>query len=890
MATMATSPTNATTQTPVAGRGPSAGQKVNASESTLIHGTEGEQVKPIQGEKEIQEKIQELDLDNCRVLVTNVDSQSSLNGGIVIQVLGEMSNRSESSRKFAQTFFLAEQPNGYYVMNDIIRFLKEDDEVDEEGDEIETETRPTIEEAVTNYVNDEELGSNSPTGTLVEEPINGRTVSETVREVTITVTSGQFVTPADEAASVAVNDTEAHEEVQTPINAEPTEVSSTDNVMNVDQPRSIPEVPRPVHSAKQASVVANVSGQTQSMSSNVSGPAGPAISQIPTSKPVNESTTDVPQNSSKQPPSQTSKPVNSQTTSTKPPLTPTTNSQPANTKQPAPNVVYNQNSRSSHTGPTYAQRSAPSVHNGQYNQASRLGGKQTISQQTNSLNGLSISPSGNGQITPDAQRPVSPTTPSSESVNPTTSVQQTSPSGEDSTSKSTVANGQPATSEVNVHGDLQKNNQDLEIASDQNVQVETLAAALSSVVTQQGGTQQQKSQDQPAVKTWANLAANDHTKWSNALAEKKGHVASVPAPAPKSAPPQQRQHARDNQDRRQDGARGNNRRNSVDTSLSIYVKGVTTSMTREQLNTAFKAFGAITNLDVVHSKSCAFVEYQNVDSYKAALNAKAVKIGNESVFTEERRGDELRYKNLSKNISQQIFTITSNMTSIRNLVGYLGTAKDTPDVRTKLHNLTERTRDLVKDTSNNIKNLSHFESTSVQNRHRKVEQEKLSKDFQKTLQEFQKVQRLSAEKQREYVDKAKVLNVRNDVYDEDSGIPEEQPLIDDSHRRLQLQVLDNEIEYNESLIAEREVEIREIEQGINELNEIFRDLGTLVTEHQTMLDNIESNVTNIAVNVRNAADELSTASRYQKKARNRMCCLMLIFAVVGGVVVLAALT
>ncbi|RHZ72830.1 hypothetical protein Glove_238g11 [Diversispora epigaea] len=251
--------------------------------------------------------------------------------------------------------------------------------------------------------------------------------------------------------------------------------------------------------------------------------------------------------------------------------------------------------------------------------------------------------------------------------------------------------------------------------------------------------------------------------------------------------------------------------------------------------------------------------------------------------------DDSRYKSLSKSISQQIFNITSNVASIQKLVSYLGTSKDTPDVRAKLHTLTDKTRDLVKDTNNGIKALSHFEGSNGQNRQRKLEQQKLSKDFQKTFQEFQKVQRLSAEKLREYVGKSKSLNVRNDEFEEeDSGIAEEQPLIDDS-RRLQLQVLDNEIEYNESLIAEREVEIREIEQGINELNEIFRDLGTLVTEQQTMLDNIESNVTNIAVNVRNAADELSSASRYQKKARNRMCCLMLIFALVGGVVVLAAI-
>ncbi|KAK9712598.1 hypothetical protein K7432_007041 [Basidiobolus ranarum] len=50
----------------------------------------------------------------------------------MIQVLGEMSNKGGPSQKFAQTFFLAEQPNGYFVLNDIFRFLKE--EVEEELD------------------------------------------------------------------------------------------------------------------------------------------------------------------------------------------------------------------------------------------------------------------------------------------------------------------------------------------------------------------------------------------------------------------------------------------------------------------------------------------------------------------------------------------------------------------------------------------------------------------------------------------------------------------------------------------------------------------------------------------------------------------------------------
>lgn len=57
----------------------------------------------------------------------NVDSQASFDN-ILITVIGEISNKSEPSRKFVQTFVLAEQPNGYYVLNDIFRYLTEEEE------------------------------------------------------------------------------------------------------------------------------------------------------------------------------------------------------------------------------------------------------------------------------------------------------------------------------------------------------------------------------------------------------------------------------------------------------------------------------------------------------------------------------------------------------------------------------------------------------------------------------------------------------------------------------------------------------------------------------------------------------------------------------------------
>ncbi|KAI0051338.1 hypothetical protein FA95DRAFT_1580709 [Auriscalpium vulgare] len=102
--------------------------------STFIHGTEGEDGKPCYGQAEIHNKILSIGFEDCKVFIHSVDAQSSANGGIIIQVIGEMSNKGEPWRKFVQTFFLAEQPGGYFVLNDIFRFLKEETVYSDDGD------------------------------------------------------------------------------------------------------------------------------------------------------------------------------------------------------------------------------------------------------------------------------------------------------------------------------------------------------------------------------------------------------------------------------------------------------------------------------------------------------------------------------------------------------------------------------------------------------------------------------------------------------------------------------------------------------------------------------------------------------------------------------------
>jgi hypothetical protein len=94
----------------------------------------------------IQERIRSLEFQDCKVRVSNVDSQSSFDN-IVIQVIGETSNKSAELKKFVQTFVLAQQPTGYFVLNDIFRYIKDEPE-DEIVNSAESEEAAPLSEDV----------------------------------------------------------------------------------------------------------------------------------------------------------------------------------------------------------------------------------------------------------------------------------------------------------------------------------------------------------------------------------------------------------------------------------------------------------------------------------------------------------------------------------------------------------------------------------------------------------------------------------------------------------------------------------------------------------------------------------------------------------------------
>lgn len=154
------------------------------------------------------------------------------------------------------------------------------------------------------------------------------------------------------------------------------------------------------------------------------------------------------------------------------------------------------------------------------------------------------------------------------------------------------------------------------------------------------------------------------------------------------------------------------------------------------------------------------------------------------------------------------------------------------------------------------------------------------------MEEFQTVQRRALEKQR-----ASAAAARTAVDEAEPGAggdhqqQQQQEQLLEEQPRLANQ---DEVDFQEALIIEREAEIRNIEQSVGELNELFRDVAHIVHEQGGQLDIISENVERVGDDTRGANVELRSASRYQKNARNKACCLLVILAVILTIIVLAA--
>ncbi|POS76207.1 SNARE domain-containing protein [Diaporthe helianthi] len=256
--------------------------------------------------------------------------------------------------------------------------------------------------------------------------------------------------------------------------------------------------------------------------------------------------------------------------------------------------------------------------------------------------------------------------------------------------------------------------------------------------------------------------------------------------------------------------------------------------------------------------------------------------------------DDPEFDRLSQDMMNKLFTLSGNTSRLRTEIGHLGTRRDTARVRERVRDLIDESQETLKEVGEGVKKVQTWgedhggdELTPAQ----KYKQQKLFREFRSSLEEFQGLQRQALEKQRASVSAARAAAHEQE---EGGGGGDNVPLSptgQQQQQQLMQQDLrlapQDEVDFQEALIAERETEIQNIEQGVGDLNVLFQQVAQIVTEQGEQLGGIAENVERTHEDTRGADRELRQAARYQKNARSKACCLLIILAVILTIIVLA---
>lgn len=242
--------------------------------------------------------------------------------------------------------------------------------------------------------------------------------------------------------------------------------------------------------------------------------------------------------------------------------------------------------------------------------------------------------------------------------------------------------------------------------------------------------------------------------------------------------------------------------------------------------------------------------------------------------------DDPEFRRFTQDLSDRLFSLTSNISRLSSQVALLSTKRETERVRERVRDLIDETSASFKDIGEGLKKISTWHDLGPS---QKFTQGKLNREFKASLTEFQVLQRQAIEKER-----ASASAARAALQDQSGSPTQEHSGFGQQQEQEQLRLASqDEVDFQESLIIERESEIRNIEQSVGELNELFRDVAHMVHEQGEQLDLISEHVEVTNEASQGAHKNLVQASRYQKSARSKACILLIILAVVLTIIILA---
>jgi len=226
-------------------------------------------------------------------------------------------------------------------------------------------------------------------------------------------------------------------------------------------------------------------------------------------------------------------------------------------------------------------------------------------------------------------------------------------------------------------------------------------------------------------------------------------------------------------------------------------------------------------------------------------------------------------------VATNIQKLVQNVSSMQRMLVHVDSQGE--GLRAQLRQLQHYTGQLAKDTAGQLKQLA---DAQVLDSGAKLQRERLQDEFTKALNNFQRVQREAAEREKQGLAAAK----QNDNSWALAGPGEDQQQQGQSRTQLMI-----EEEERIGQLEQREQSMRQLESDIVDVNTIFKDLATMVHEQGEIVDSIEQNIESTTVQVTSGTEQLRQAADYQNKARKKKIILavlgIIILSILVGVIV-----
>ncbi|XP_045538163.1 syntaxin-12 [Papilio machaon] len=230
--------------------------------------------------------------------------------------------------------------------------------------------------------------------------------------------------------------------------------------------------------------------------------------------------------------------------------------------------------------------------------------------------------------------------------------------------------------------------------------------------------------------------------------------------------------------------------------------------------------------------------------------------------------------NLSEGIADNINAINSGLRSLEKMMKQIGGPNDSVQLRDKIHDVQQNVNGSVSATARDIQRLGVIVRRG--DKPQKLQVERLTQAFRDALEKYSTVQKQVSEKMAAYMpSKPRVRN--------DPRLLEQQAVADDEEAALlaNQQAQARLVQFETSMLLEREAQLSKIEADVLDVNQIMQDLAEMVSAQAQTVDTVESHIEAAGASVEAGVDELAKAAEYQRRYRRKMFIFITIGLIIG---------